>query len=117
MNVEELKIYKQYVELIYYTENILMKFPKSERFALCTQIKNATYDGMRSILVSYKEYDRKNKVTALNELDINLKMLKVIIRVSHRKKYINSGNYAAWVKKITNITNLMAGWMSSCAKQ
>ena len=34
--VEDLIIYKQYLELIYYTEKILMKYPKCERFALVT---------------------------------------------------------------------------------
>ena len=117
MNIEELKIYKQYVELIYYTENIIMKFPKSERFALSTQIKNATYEGLRRVIECYKAYERKEKVAALNGLDINLKLLKVMVRVSKRKKYISVKNHTAWVKKITNITNLMAGWMNTCAKQ
>lgn len=111
MNVEELKIYKQYVELLYYTENILIKFPKSERFSLCTQIKNTTYDGLRNIIICYKSYEKKEKINALNQLDVNLKMLKVFIRLSKRKKYINAKNHTAWVKKVTNITNLMAGWM------
>lgn len=117
MNIEELKIYKQYVELIYYTETILVKFPKSERFAISTQIKNATYDGLRKIIECYKAYDKKEKIRALNQLDVNLKMLKVMIRVSKRKKYISINNYTAWSKKITNITNLMAGWINACVKQ
>ena len=40
--VEDLIIYKQYLEHIYYTEKILMKYPKCERFALVTNIKNNT---------------------------------------------------------------------------
>lgn len=38
--VEDLVLYKQYIELIYYTESILMKYPKCERFALASTIKN-----------------------------------------------------------------------------
>ena len=33
-DLESLIIYKQYVELIYYTLSILLKYPKSERFSL-----------------------------------------------------------------------------------
>jgi len=116
MEFEELKIYKQYVELIYYTENILKKYPKSERFAICTQIKNNTYEGLKIIINSYKEYNKGKKIEYLNRLDVNLKMLKVLIRVSKRNKYISSNNYTAWVKKITNINNLMFGWIK-CVKQ
>ena len=55
--VEDLIIYKQYMELIYYMEMILMKYPKSERFALVTNIKNNTYDGMKYIILAYKAFN------------------------------------------------------------
>ena len=72
-NVEDLIIYKQYVELIYYTEQLLKKFPKSERFGLCTQIKNCTYNGMKNIILAYKKFDKSEKLAALTNLDVNLK--------------------------------------------
>lgn len=115
--VEDLIIYKQYIELIYYTENILMKYPKCERFALASTIKNTTYEGMRYVLNAFKEYSKDQKVTNLNRLDTCLKMLKVMIRVSYKKKYINAKNYAAWGKKLANLGNLLGGWMKSCLKQ
>ena len=107
-------IYKQYVELIYYTLSILLKYPKSERFSLAQDIKNATYDGLKDIIYAQKEFDKKKRLSYLNELDANLKIVKVLIRVSHKKKYINSKNYTAWSKKITNISNLNGGWIRSC---
>ena len=113
--MEELKIYKEYLELIYYTENILKKYPKSERFSLVNHIKNNTYDGLKYIILSYKDYSKKNKYLYLNKLDVNLRMLCVLIRISKRNKYINSNNYTAWIKKITNINNLLLGWFK-CLK-
>ena len=115
--VEDLIIYKQYIELIYYTESILMKYPKCERFALASTIKNTTYEGMRYVLNAFKEYSKDQKLTNLNRLDTCLKMLKVMIRVSYKKKYINAKNYAAWGKKLANLGNLLGGWMKSCLKQ
>lgn len=116
MEIEELNIYKQYVEMIYYTEQILKKYPKSERFALSNQIKNNTYEGLKMVITAYKMYDKKEKLLALNKLDINLKMLKVLIRISKRNRYISATNYAAWCKKITNINNLTLGWIAKCAR-
>lgn len=110
MELEELMIYKQYVELIYYTEQILKKYPKSERFALVNTIKNKTYQGLECIIKTHRAFDKKEKYKYLNELDVYLKTLKVLIRISYRNKYISSKNYKAWVKKITNINNLMLGW-------
>ena len=60
MELDELKICKQYVEMIYYTEQILKKYPKSERFALVSSIKNKTYEGLECIIRVYKVFEKKN---------------------------------------------------------
>ena len=49
-DLEGLMIYKQYVELIYYTENITIKYPKNEKLSLVANIKNTTYSGMKKII-------------------------------------------------------------------
>lgn len=116
-DLENLMIYKQYLELIYYTENIVIKYPKTEKYSLVSSIKNITYDGMKKIIIALKEHDKYKRLSILNGLDSNLKMLKVLIRISNRKKYINSKNYASWSKKISNISNLLGAWIKSCVKQ
>ena len=100
--VEDLIIYKQYMELIYYTEMILVKYPKCERF-----------EGMKYIILAYKEFKKEDKSNYLNKLDVNLKMLKVFIRISYKQKYISVKNYASWSKKLANIGNLLGGWMKN----
>lgn len=117
MNVEDLIIYKQYVELVYYTHSILLKFPKIERYSLVEDIKKYTYSGLEKIIRTYKSYTKETKLNHLTEMDINMKMLKVLIRISYKNKYISVKNYTAWCKKITNICNLMGGWMKTCQKQ
>lgn len=37
--LEGLMIYKQYLELIYYTGNITIKYPKSEKESMVSKIK------------------------------------------------------------------------------
>ena len=39
----------------------------------------------------------------LNQLDVNLKMLKVLVRVSYKKKYINIRNYESWCRKLNTV--------------
>lgn len=116
-NVEELKIYKQYIELIYYTEMITEKYPKVEKMSLVCSIKTTTYEGMKKVISAYKYYEKPMKLNCLNELDMDLKLLKVLIRVSYKRKYISSKNYEAWSKKINHIGNLLGGWINSCLKQ
>lgn len=115
--LEDLVIYKQYIELIYYTNMILKKFPKIERYALATDIKNNTNEGIKCIIRSYKEFNKTNKIKELNTLDVNLKYLKVLVRISFKNKYINVKNYEAWSRKLFNIGNLVGKWIITCRKR
>lgn len=109
--LDELTIYQKYIDLIYYTNKLIIKYPKSERYNLVNEIKNTTYLGIKIIIKAQKIKNKRNLL--LNELDINLKYLLVLIRVSYRNKYINIKNYRAWSYKITIINNLMIGWINS----
>lgn len=115
-NLEELIIYKQYLEMIYYTEMITEKYPKVEKYSLVSEIKRNTYQGMKLIIRGEREFVKSKKIEYLKELDVVLKMLKVLIRVSYKRKYINIKNYSAWSKKITNIGNLLGGWIVICRR-
>lgn len=111
---EPLKIYTKYLELIYYTQNIVKKYPKCENFALVKEIKQTTYAGLRNILYGVKVYSAKEKLKHLSELDINLDLLKVFVRISYNEKYISLKNYEAWSELIANICNMLGGWIKTC---
>ena len=114
--IESLKIYGKYLDLLSYTEMILKKFPKCERFALASQIKLVTYEGMEQVIYAFKFYDKTKKLEALNTLDVKLKMLKVLVRVSYKAKYITIQNYRAWSTKLFHVAYLLGGWINSCLK-
>lgn len=114
---EDLIIYKEYLVLLYYTEDIILKYPKIERNIIVNDIRKKTYEGMEYIIYASKEYDKNKRIKILSKLDGNLKILKVLIRVSYKKKYISNKNYYAWSKKITNIGMLLGGWIRACVRQ
>ena len=91
--LDELTIYQKYIDLIYYTNNLIIKYPKSERYNLVNEIKSTTYLGLKLIIEAQK--DKNNRFLFLSKLDINLKYLLVLIRVSYKNKYINIRNYKA----------------------
>ena len=115
-DLEDLLIYKEYMELIYYTENILIKYPKIEKNNICAKIKNTIYYGMKLIIRAQKTRDIKLRLKILSEFDVILKMLKILLRVSKKMKFISIKNYGAWSKKISNICILLGGWINSCLK-
>ena len=105
-STSNLLIYQKYLELIYYTNDILRKYPKSERFSLVIEIKNTLYGGLRLLIYAIKVYNKQEKIKYLNEFYITINLLKVHIRLSFKHKYITMQNYELWNNLITNICNL-----------
>ena len=116
-NNTSLKIYQKYLELIYYSNDIVRKYPKSENFTLVKEIKSTLYTGLRNIMYAIKSYSKKDKLSYLNEFDINLNLLKVHVRLSYKYKYISTQNYQSWSNLITDICNMLGGWISSYLKR
>lgn len=112
-----LTIYQKYMELILYTNDLVRKYPKCENFALVKEIKSTMYNGLRLLMYSIKVFNKQEKLKYLNELDINLNLLKVHIRLSYKYKYISLQNYQTWCTIITNICNMLGAWISSCLKK
>ncbi len=113
----KLVIYPKYMDLIYYSNDIVRKFPKSEQFALVKEIKNSLYVGLRYIIYAIKLYNKQDKLKNLRELDIQLTLLKVHIRIAYKYKYISLQNYQTWGTLITDVCNLLGGWINSCLKK
>lgn len=112
-----LVIYQKYLELVYYTNDIVRKYPKSETFALVEEIKHTLYNGLRLLMYAIKTYRMQDKLKYLNEFDITLNLFKVQVRLSHKYKYISNQNYQAWSKLITDICNMLGGWINACQKK
>lgn len=116
-NVEETRIYQQYMDFILYIEMITEKYPRITKTSLVSSIKNSNYEGAKYILLAYKSFEKKEKLKYLNELDVNLKMQRIYARISYRKKYINIRNYEAWSRKLNMLSMSLGGWINSCLKQ
>lgn len=114
---KSLKIYQRYLELVDYSNDIVRKYPKCENFALVQEIKNSLYLGLRNLMYAVKSFNKKDKLQRLNELDINLSLLKVQIRLSYKYRYISLQNYQSWSTIITDICNMLGGWILSCQKR
>ena len=116
-NKNNLVIYQKYIELIDYTNNILRKFPKSETFALVKECKNTLYSGLRLLIYAIKTFQKQDKIKYLNELDTNLRIMKIHIRLSYKYRFISMHNYQTWSTLITDICNMLGGWITSCQKR
>lgn len=103
--LEDLVLYKRYVDLMYYGYNLMVKYPKCERYGIVADIKNNLNKGLEDIINFYKY----KKIIYLEELDNIIKILLVLIRISYKMKYISNKNYTAFSKKLNLINKLRLG--------
>lgn len=106
-------LFKKYEEFIIYTGNLLIKFPKVEKYLFTNQIVSVMYNIQEKIAFFVKEQYKPNKVKLLHEIDVYLSMFKGYIRISYSKKYISHQNYETWAKQITEISNILGGLILS----
>ena len=114
---DNLLIYQKYLEFIYYTNDLVRKYPKAEKFALVQEIKQTVYAGLRNLMYAIKSYNKNDEMKYLNELDTCLNLLKVHFRLSYKYHYISIQNYTTCSEHITNICNMLGGWITSCLKK
>lgn len=62
----------------------LNHFPRSERYGLSLQIRNAAYDVYGLVVESQKRHHKK---TALSNLDIRHEQLRMFVRLAHELGY------------------------------
>lgn len=116
-NESSLIIYQKYLDLIYYTNDIVKKYPKHERFALVQETKSVLYEGVRYLVYAQNETDKIIRLNELKKLNATLSILKLHIRLANKYTYISLKNYESWSNKITDVCNLLGAWIKSCAKK
>jgi hypothetical protein len=116
-SLEDLKVYQNFVPLLKYTYMILEKYPRIEQNGLVSDIKNHTSNALFYVIDAQKEFDLKDRINLLKKCDSELKMIKVLIRISYSFKFISSRNYGSWSRKLSDVCGLVIGWLNRCLKQ
>ena len=104
--LEDLVLYKKYVDLMYYSYSLMVKYPKSEKNGIVSDIKNSLYKGLEDII----NFNKYKKIIYLEDLDKVIKVLLVLVRVSYKMKYISIKNYNAFSKKLNLINKIRCGF-------
>lgn len=92
----------------------LVNFPKAEKFALCTEIKQNFYHLIKFIEMANSVKSKRR--TYAQEADGHLQTVKVLIRLSKNRKYIGTGFYREIDAELTHINKLLSGFIRSAGK-
>lgn len=97
-------------ELEAYTHTALQQYPRIERHLLCADIRSTVSAIQRLTVVAWKRYHKK---TTLQELDIEIEVLRQWLRKSLRLKYITPHRYEVWARHVNEIGRMVGGWIKS----
>lgn len=100
----------KFEELDDYTDIAVRHYPKHERHLLSAETRQAVASIHRLIITAWKKYHKK---TTLSELDIEIEVLRHLIRKALRKQYINAKRYQTWSAHVNELGAMLGGWIKS----
>jgi len=115
--MEEFKIKEKIYDMILYGNPALVQFPKSEKFILAAKIRESMYKLFALSVTVEKRYFKK---TTSQEMDIELDVLRHIVRLAADKKLypgqipcLPFKKYEVWIRLLDEIGRMLGGYMKS----
>ena len=96
--------------MIQYGYVAIRQFPKSEKYSLANDIKQAMYKVLEYIIIADKKYYKK---TTIQELDVELAKLKVFVRLAKDLQFISLKKYEVWSSYLAEIGRMVGGWLKT----
>lgn len=109
MTNEELPLFVHWQKVIGDILDRTQKFPKAVRFTFSTRIDGAALDVLEGIVEArYSHGPRKTE--ALRRIDLALARLRVLLRLSHDRQYVDSGGYEHVARGLDEAGRMVGGW-------
>ena len=104
--MQNFALYERLCDLSDWLFPVIDKWPKSEKFALCTQAKNCVHDMTKLAIRAQKSRD---KVRWLYEIDVQLQMLRHFLRHAHGRRYLTNHRLRVATEMIEEIGRIIGG--------
>ena len=86
-----------------------LKFPKAVRFTFAGRIDTLTLDILEAIVEAcYSSGFRKQE--SLRTADLSLAKLRVLLRLSHDRRYLDRRGYEHVMRRIDEAGRMLGGW-------
>ena len=109
---KELKILQKVYDMTAFAYEAITQFPKSEKYALGADIKRCIHSILRFAIEGQKRYHKK---TTLQNLDIEIAVLRGLVRLAHERKFLPTSKYETWSGLNVELGRMVGGWIKSQA--
>lgn len=111
MATHNLIVYEKTEELMYKIYPALQNYPKHERYALTQIIKTEFFELLKFIALGDKVKSKRREF--LQNADGHLQTIKVLMKLSKKRRYISVGYFEEIDLKLTEIDKLLSGYIRS----
>lgn len=109
-----LTIYQKTYDFYLYIQAPLRQLPKHEKYVLAQQIRESLLVIMRKVIVANKS---RNKLPILFEIDVELEVLRTLIRMARDLKYIPIKQYEISAFYADEVGKMLGGWIKSSSEK
>lgn len=92
---------------------VLIGFPKSERYSLGATIQQELLDVLRSCLAAAGTSDSTRKQRELERASVNLDTLRLLMNLAKDSHCISNQTYQQLDSKLSEIGRMLGGWLKS----
>ena len=104
-------IFSQKVDdYVKYLFPILDKMPKWERFATVAEIKSTCFTIKKKVIRIHKS---RNPISLLHETDVELEMLRWLLRLCYTRKFIAHHSFETSAKLVDELGRILGGLLNS----
>lgn len=93
-----------------YAYQALNQYPKYEKHSLVAETKSSMLHLLKLTITCNKKYYKK---TTLQELDIELDILRSYVRLGFNLHYLPPKKYENWARMNDEIGRMIGGWIKS----
>ena len=113
MPQQDFIIHARMLEIISWIYPRVITFPQKQRFVLGQQIENCSLRCLRLILEAKEARRSSTALRKLDELNIELAVLRDLLRVAYQMKFLKGKQLAYALKKIDEVGRMRGGWVKN----
>lgn len=95
-------------ELDAYSHQVMHQWPKIERHVLASEVRATLLRIRRICAIAWK---RRQKSAALFDLDVEIEVLRHLVRKAWRLRYITAQRLEVWTRHIDEIGRMVGAWI------
>ena len=93
-------------QIMQYSHKKMEQFPKSEKYRLCSEIKECISSALHDTIRLQKKYYKKN---TLQDIDIEIEYLRILVRMAYSYRYISMGALGEWMHHVDEAGSILGG--------